>query len=189
VNSLPSHEQSATIAELLKAAGRVGSAVPIRRTFVQQGLLRAPVPGPLQKLVTRHDETALDLFLLCLAMASSAPWDVTRDARIWGRALGHAADADKGVGMVSKAWRRLDETYGLVRRERSGRLARITVLDESGSRQDYVYPSQQYLRLPFHYWTDEHAWHHRLTLPGKAALLIALSLRQPFKLPAERAPD
>ena len=109
VTSTPTRPQTATISVLLGAAGRKTATVPIRRTFVQQGTQRAPKPGPLQAIVTRHDETALDLFLLHRALASSDPWDVTRDARIWGRALGHGSDVDGGASIVSKAWRRLDE--------------------------------------------------------------------------------
>jgi hypothetical protein len=188
VTSTPPTEQTATIAALLDAAGRRDAAVPLRRTLLQQGMQRAPEPGPLQKIITRHDDTALDLYLLFRVVASSDPWDVTRDARIWGRALGHGSDVDDGTSIVSKAWRRLDESYGLVSRERSGRLARITALDESGNRTAYRYPNGQYFKLPFAYWTAEEAWHHQLSLPAKACLLIALSLRQPFTLPAERGP-
>lgn len=179
----------ATIADLLNAAGRKTATVPIRRSFAQQGTQRAPKPGPLQAIVTRHDETALDLFLLHRALASSDPWDVIRDARIWGRALGHGTDADHGASIVSKAWRRLDEDYGLVSRERSGRLARITALDEGGHREGYTSPATRYFKLPFDFWTAEQAWFHRLGLPAKACLLIGLSLNPPFVLPAERGPQ
>lgn len=189
VTSTPTRPQTATISVLLGAAGRKTATVPIRRTFVQQGTQRAPKPGPLQAIVTRHDETALDLFLLHRALASSDPWDVTRDARIWGRALGHGSDVDGGASIVSKAWRRLDEEYGLVSRERAGRLARITALDEGGLREAYTSPASTYLKLPFEFWTTEQAWFHRLGLPAKACLLIGMSLMPPFVLPAERGPQ
>lgn len=185
----PVDPRAATLAALLGAAGRKGAAVPIRRTFVQQGSQRDPKPGPLQLIVERHDDTALDLYLLFLAMASSDPWDVTRDARVWGRALGHHTDADHGTSIVSKAWRRLDETYGLVQRERSGRLARITALEEDGHRSAYTYPVSRYLKLPFAYWTAEQAWHRTLSLPAKAMLLVSLSLKANFVLPAEKVHD
>jgi hypothetical protein len=189
MTSSPTPAQTATIAAALEAAKRPGKAVPIRRTFLQQGTQANPKPGPLKAIVERHDDTALDLFLLLLAGASSDPWDVTRDSRAWGRAIGHGSDVDHGRSIVSKAWRRLDETYHLVHRERAGRLARITPLDESGTGAPYTSPAQAYLKLPFTYWTADDAWYHQLTLPGKATLLIALSLKQPFVLPAERAGD
>lgn len=187
VTSTPPPEQTATIRALLQAAGRKSKSVPLRRSLVQQGTQRNPEPGPLRDIVRRHDETALDLYLLQRALASSDPWDVTRDARIWGRAIGHGMDVDGGASIVSKAWRRLDETYNLVERERSGRLAKITTLNESGNRSEYTYPTEEYFKLPFAYWTADEAWHHQLSLPAKTTLLIALSLRQPFVLPAERA--
>ncbi|TSD94860.1 hypothetical protein FOS14_19660 [Skermania sp. ID1734] len=186
--STPSPDQSATLAELLAASGRKKASAPIRRDFVQRGTQTKPVPGPLQLMVQRHDETALDLYLLFMALASGEPWDVTRDARIWGRAIGHGQDADGGASIVSKAWRRLDETYHLVQRERSGRLSRVTALHEDGQGGEYTYPAEGYLRLSFEYWLADDAWHHTLSLPGKASLLIALSLKPPFKLPTERGP-
>lgn len=41
--------------------------------------------------------TALYLYLLFRAMASSQPWDVTRDACVWGWALGHHTDSTYGI--------------------------------------------------------------------------------------------
>jgi hypothetical protein len=81
----PAREQRETIAALLNAAKRKKQAVPLRREFVQQGAQRTPLPGPLREIVRHHDERALDLYLLFRALASSDPWDVKRDARVWGR--------------------------------------------------------------------------------------------------------
>jgi hypothetical protein len=183
----PGREQQATIAALLDAAGRVKREVPLRRDFVQQGEQRAPAPGPLREMVRRHDERCLDLYLLFRAASTSTPWDVTRDARIWGRALGLAADTDGGASAVSKAWARLERTYGLVQRERSGRLAKITALHESGNGAEYTYPDKAYFKLPYDYWTADQAWYYSVSFAGKAVLLIALSLKPPFVLPADRA--
>lgn len=101
--SSPPPEQTATITAALNAAGRPGKAVPIRRTFLQQGTQRKPQPGPLQKIVQRHDDTALDLYLLLMAGASSSP--VGRHSRLTrrGRAIGHRSDVDGGRSIVSKA--------------------------------------------------------------------------------------
>jgi len=184
----PAREQQETIAALLDAAKRKNQAVPLRREFVQQGGQRTPQPGPLREIVRHHDERALDTYLLFRALASSAPWDVKRDARIWGRALGLATDADRGASAVSKTWMRLDQTYHLVRRERSGRLAKITALHEAGNGAEYTYPSKGYFKLSFAYWTADEAWYRTLSFPAKATLLVALSLRPPFVLPAEKAP-
>ncbi|HXP18125.1 MAG TPA: hypothetical protein VN840_00635 [Streptosporangiaceae bacterium] len=187
--SKPTREQQETIASLLEATGRRKREVPLRRDLVQQGTQRAPQPGPLREMVRRHDERALDIYLLLRAAASSEPWDVTRHARVWGRAIGLATDSDGGTAAVSKAWVRLDSTYHLVRRERRGRLAKITALHEAGTGAPYTYPEKDYFKLPFAYWTTDDAWYHILSFPAKATLLIALSLRSPFVLPAERAPE
>ncbi len=103
---------------LLDASKRRGAGVPIRRTFVQQGPQREPVPGPLHPLLRGHDERALDLFLLHRAAASSEPWDVVRDARMWARALGLPTPKDNGASAVSKAWARL-EKHRLIQRART----------------------------------------------------------------------
>lgn len=39
-------------------------------------------------MLRAHDERSLDLYLLVRAAASSDPWDVTRDAKVWARCLG-----------------------------------------------------------------------------------------------------
>ena len=41
-----------------------------------------------------------------------------------------------GASAVSKSWARLEGTYKLARRERSGRLAKVTALHESGNGKD-----------------------------------------------------
>lgn len=146
-------------------------------------------------LLRAHDERGLDLYLLLRAAASADPWDVARPAPVWSRALGLPTPHDDGTATVSKVWRRLDETYGLVTRTRKGRLAQNTMLLEDGSRQPYTYPQGgrgrgdgRYFKLPHTYWTDEHAWYSNLSFPAKAMLLMALSLTPPFLLPTEKAP-
>jgi hypothetical protein len=186
--------QDETVEDLLRTSGRRSGAVPIRRVFVQQGAQREPRPGPLAAMLRSHDERALDLFLLHRAVASAEPWDVTRDARVWGRALGLEKEPDLGVAAVSKAWRRLDENYHLVQRERRGRLAKIIALQEDGQGKKYTYPSgtkrdERYFKLPFEYWTGSENWYRSLPFRAKAMLLISLSLPAGFALPTQRVPD
>jgi hypothetical protein len=98
------------------------------------------------------------------------------------------ADAS-GRAAVSRNWRFLKD-LDLIDVERGGRLARVTLLREDGSGRKYVHPAESkesYLQLPFAYWFD--GFHEELTLPGKAMLLIALSLRDGFTLPARRVPE
>lgn len=144
-------------------------------------------------MLTSHDERAFDLFLLHRALVSRAPWhSYPLDARVWARALGFADGADKGVSAVSKAWKRLEDKYRLVKRGRDGRLTVITCLMEDGSGEPYTSPTghkrdQRYFTLPFEYWTAPERWYRELDFPAKALLLVASSLGPGFVLPTERA--
>lgn len=112
---------------------------------------------------------------------------------MWGRALGLATDADGGAAAISKVWARLDDKHHLLSRGRHGRLSKIVSLREDGSGLAYTYPTgasrdERYLKLPFEYWTNPAGWYQSMSLPAKAMLLVALTLRPGFVLPAERAP-
>jgi DNA-binding transcriptional ArsR family regulator len=184
----PIATQTSTLQAILDEAGRPGK-VPIRKGFVQRGDRRAPKPGPLATIVARGRNRALDQYLIGLALASSGPWDVRRDSRIWARALGLSAD-DSGRSAISRNWAFLQE-LDLVRVERKQRLARVTFLREDGSGALYEHhPSQDrkpaYLTIPFAYWTD--GWFKSLSLPAKAMLLIARDVPDHSPLPSERMP-
>jgi hypothetical protein len=138
-------------------------------------------------MLSSHDERAFDLYLLFRVTASSKPWDTTRDARVWARALGLPTPRDDGATTVSKIWSRLDKKYHLVARTRRGRLATVTALNEDGSGGGYVYPggrTDRYFKIPFEYWTEQR--YLSLSFAAKAMLMIALSLRSPFVLPTTR---
>lgn len=168
---------------MLKPTGR--DAVPIRRVFVQPE--EGEGAGPLAELVSNHDERALDLYLLLHAKASGGDYDVTLGAAVWARALGLAATAN-GKTAVSKAWKRLEDME-LISRGRVGRTARVVLLMEDGSGEDYTRPVTAedglWFNLPHAYWHD--GWFLKLDLPSKAMLLIALSLYNGFYLPFDQA--
>lgn len=193
MTSPPVASRESTIAALLARSQRKSGAVPIRWVFLQRGAGRSLHPGPLASLVRRHDERALELYLLLRAVASAAPWSSTEDARVWARALGLVRSGGQyDSSAVSKAWNRL-EALRLVHREREGRLASVQVLNEDGLGSPYEPPSpgvrsDWYLKLPFEYWTSDRQWYRTLNLPEKAVLLIALSLPADFTLPTERCP-
>ena len=177
-----------TVKALLDRSKR--RAAPIRRSFLQQGGQDEPKAGPLANLVRRHDKRALDLYLLILAAASAEPYDVRHHSAVWSRMLYREESA--GRVAVSKTLARLEKTYHLIERQRVSRLTRIILLREDGSGEPYTHPAtgqpaEPYLQLPHKYWLKE--WNRKLTLPGKAVLLIALSLRAGFLLPAEYAKD
>lgn len=196
---MPSHphplaaDQDETVDDLLRTSARTSGAVPLRHVFVQQGAQREPSPGPLAFMLRAHDERGLDLFLLHRAVASAEPWDVTRDSRVWARALGIQGDIDSGVAAVSRTWHRLDKTYSLIGRDRRGRLAKITALREDGLGKPYSYPKgtsrgERYFKIPYEYWTAEQRWYRTLPFRAKAMLLVSLSLPAGFVLPTERVP-
>jgi hypothetical protein len=141
----------------------------------------------------RHRRTrALDLYLLAHAVSSAPPYDVAFPAAVWGRALG-LSELSSADALVSKSWSWLEE-QGLIRSERDGRLRRITLLQEDGSRRPYRHPGEQgaerrghYFKLPYAYWRGN--FPNRISLPAKAVLLIALSLREGFLLPTERGEE
>lgn len=172
----------ATIEAMLKRSHR--QEVPIRRSFVRRENNNGR--PPLAELVHRHDDRALDLYLLILAQASAGAFDVSYPAAVWARAL--SLGNKDGAAAVSKVLARLVDAK-LVKRDRVGRKAHITLLHESGSGDAYTHPGQvrdKYLKLPHAYWTD--GWSSKLALPGKAALLVARSMPATFFLSIETAP-
>lgn len=186
-----------TVEALLDRSARPNRALPIRTTFVQgkdtKG--RAAGPGPLATFVANGDETGLDLNLLVRSVASGDGefgYSVRQASKVWSRALHHCRSNISSPG-ISKASARLEQRK-LITRSRSQRMASITILREDGSGQPYTHPSSDpkprqgpsYFQLPYEYWLED--WSNELTLPGKAMLLVALSLPDDFPLPVERTP-
>lgn len=177
-----------TIQHLLTRSHRRSDAVPIAKTFLQQGRGSVRAPGPLAALVRRHDERALDLFLLARAVATSPPYDITEAAAVWARTLDLSA-SETAKTAVSKAFARLEKLQ-LIVRSRNGRRLRVTLLADDGEGGPYVHPHRSgalYLQLPYDYW--RRGYHRSLGLRAKAVLLIARSLADGFPLPAEKVRD
>ena len=178
--------QRETVEALLERSGR--DYVPLRRSFVQRQP-RVGGAGPLASFVRSRRARALDLYLLAHAAASAPPYDVAYPATVWARALGLTEHASAET-LISKTWTWL-EREGLITTSRRGRLREITLLYEDGSRRPYRHPGEQgaeerghYFKLPYAYWRGN--YENRISLPAKAVLLIALSLRDDFLLPTER---
>ena len=141
------------------------------------------------------DRRALLLYALALAKTSAEPWDTALPAPVWARALGiEQLETAAAAVAMSRAWGRLEDR-NLVRRGRSGRNAHIHMLKEDGSGNRYEHPGlvgDRYLQVPDAFWRagpGDERWYRVLTLPEIAMLLIALSLRDEFRLPSESAPD
>lgn len=192
VNRTISTEQKDTIADMLAKSKRPGRRVQFRNRFVQRGTQSAPEPGPLAKIVRSHDELALDAFMLHRALASKEPWQSRElHSLVWARSLGVHTDSDGGAAAVSRVWRRLDQTHHLIARGKKGRTGVYTSLCEDGGGDPYTSPSGtgvdgRYFQVPFEYW--EQGWHHSLSLPGKAMLLVGSTLKPPFLLPVDKVP-
>ncbi|MGW5932440.1 hypothetical protein ACWF2L_40380 [Streptomyces anulatus] len=174
--------QERTIALFLKASGRRNHTVPIRRSFLQ-----VPGPGargqaPMQVLVSRKQERPLDAYLLFAAVSTGEDFSVTEWSTSWARSLGIFEEKTGGAA-VSRAWRVLRELRIVETSRGEGRRTRVTKLKEDGTGARYTPPGatgsgvspERYFQLPFAYWED--GLNTKLSLPGKAMLLIALSLR------------
>ena len=120
------------------------SAIPVRRTFVQQKNAEGKsVPGPFVRFVSRNDRFALQLYLLLLTCASAPPYDVGHHSAVWARALGVSNPTSTTARTrVSKAWARIAERK-LVVRGRRHRIASVTPLCEDGSSDPYTCPRQR----------------------------------------------
>ena len=161
-------------------------ALPIRRSFVQQGDQAQPQPGPLATMVKRKDRVALDLYLTAVLMAAGEPHEVVLDARVWARALG--LNGKSSAQTISRAWRRL-EAMNLVRRRRSRRLVAVRILKEDGRGDEYSFPSttnDPYLKVPLSYWTEGVMTNS--TLGMKAMMLVVASLKDWSALPENKVP-
>jgi hypothetical protein len=136
----------------------------------------------------RGRNSTVEQYLLLHAWASGGRFDVRRDSRVWARALGLSID-EAGRRTVGRNWKILAE-LGLVDAHRAGREICATLLKEDGSGFPYRHPHadrEPYLQLDYRYWSDD--YHERLSVPGKAVLLIALTLGDWFSLPTRRGPE
>jgi hypothetical protein len=175
--------QQDTIQAILDRSGR--DYLPLRRSLVQRQP-RVGGAGPLATFVRYRRAQALDLYLLAHAAASAPPYDIALPAAVWARALGVTGHSS----VISKNWTWL-EKQELITTRRRGRLREVTILYEDGSGRPYRHPGEQgaadrghYFKLPYTYWRGN--FENRISLPAKAVLLIALSLRDDFILPTAR---
>ena len=171
-----------TIEALLQASKR--DLLPLSYRFVQHRTNEDKgVAGPLAAFVGSHNLRGLHQYLLAHAAASGGDFEVTRDSRVWARALALDEEKASSRAAVSKGWSWLEQKK-LIRRGRRGRLSQITLLNDDGSGAQYRHPAdlnQPYLALPYAFW--RHGWHERLDLAATAVLLIGMTLRPGFILP------
>ncbi|MFJ6355036.1 hypothetical protein ACIQKB_36965 [Streptomyces sp. NPDC092046] len=170
--------QERTIALFLEQSRRANRTVPIRRSFLQQSGPGMTAPAPMRVLVARKQERVLDVYLLFAAVTASKDYSATEWSTSWARSLG-IFDEKTGGAAVSRAWRALKELRIVATARGDGRRTKVTKLVEDGTGRLYEPPgatADPYFQLPFAYW--EEGLNTKLSLPGKAMLLIALSLRK-----------
>ncbi|GHD63338.1 hypothetical protein GCM10010317_059680 [Streptomyces mirabilis] len=143
----------------------------------------------MAQLVASRQEKALDLLLLVYAVTVKEDFSTSHWSTTWARAINGSYDERSASAQISRLWRQL-ESHKLITRRQSGRQANVRKLREDGTGNPYTRPvtdkdgllSEVYFKLPYEYWDSN--WHNRLTLPAKAVLFIAMSLRKPeFTLP------
>jgi hypothetical protein len=162
------------------------------------------VPGPLKELMRRGRETALGQYLFFHAIASGEQeggFDVRLPASTWARANGGYFDPktgrvdDAALHAVSRSWKLLRELE-LVKTERAGGRVKVFLLADDGSGDPYKHVGADkkgkkldgpgYFKLPYEYWYE--GWHKKLSLAGKAMLLVALYQGDGFPLSYEQTP-
>jgi hypothetical protein len=178
-----------TRAALLSSTRR--GYVPCRKEFVQKrrgehGEARGAV---LAQFVTGRQQRALDALLLLHAL-EPVNRDDPLDIRTWARILSVSTRCTPNA--ASKAFAVLDE-MGLVTREQMGRRAVVTPLRETADGAPWTRPGEDrdeggpgFFVIPHQYWTE--GLSEKLTLPGKAMLLVLLHDTQTPSTPTFSVP-
>lgn len=193
--SKPTATPASTRAELARVAQR--GFTPVRRSFVQSRDGRKWHGSSLGRLVAARQPRALNAYLLLLmAWPALSVREVPLEAGTWARALSPDPPGRQwSPDAMTRVWAALED-LGLVERERAARLVQVTPRREDGAapyarpRPDTGIADDLYFALPDDYWLD--AWHVRLSLPGRALLLILLegtNGRPEVALPYEKARD
>jgi len=140
-----------------------------------------------------RDWPAINAYLLIHAVASaSSPYVAFLPAQSWVTATGltQHAELDSAKSRWSKQVSKLAD-LNLIKREGAGRSVRYTLLHESGNGDPYTRPRSAadgpWFPLPYSFWLDGHE--SEMTTAEKVMLLIAMSSKPGFELPANRAPS
>jgi hypothetical protein len=177
----PDPGPTGTLTGLLDSARR--GYFPLRKSFVQKPNTEAHRPSVLGDLVSGRHHRPLDALLLLHALQpilDGSPLPTS----VWARILSTRTACTPNA--ASKAFGTLVD-LGLATRTENGRSPIIVPLREDGSREPWTKPGASeeeglgYFTVPYAYWTRGYA--DRLTLPGKAMLLIILKETQNPKTP------
>ena len=165
-------------------------AVGIRQTFLQPGRGARSGAAVLSWFVRRKDMLGLDLLLLLTLMGRGARYGghyINIQSGVWTRALGR--DGEYAAQQLSRALRRLEGSQ-LIKRAKTRKGVRVELRKEDASGAPYGPPgggpNDLYFQLPLAYWLDDH--YMKLSLRGKAMLLVALGEAAEFELPVAQVP-
>ena len=179
-----------TVTTLLDSAKR--GYVPLRKVFVQKERTEKERAAKLAELVHGRHQRPIDAFLLIHALEpilGNNPFSL----RTWARMMSTKTHCSPSA--ASKAFDTLLD-LNLVSRKQDGHAPVIRPLHE-GTGGPWSRPGEDdneggpgYFTLPHAYWTSGYA--DRLTLPGKAMLLIILSetqspTKKTFAMPVSKA--
>lgn len=180
--------------DALLTSARRGYAV-IRKVFVQKPNTESVRASTLADLVGGRHHRPLDALMLVLALQPILP-GTPLPISVWARILSTRSHCSPNA--ASKAFTTLAD-LNLVAKTENGREVVIELLLEDRSGEPWVQPGRVdeegpgFFTVPFAYWTQGYA--DRLSLPGKAMLLILLAETQDPKgrtalnLPVERAKE
>jgi hypothetical protein len=155
----------------LKKARR--TTAPVRQVFVQRRQNEADRSSTLAAFVNGRHKTALDLYLLLLALEPVVV-DSPLSLQTWAMLLGPKVT----TATTANAFKVLKD-WGLVHREPGKAVYKVRPLPEDRSTDPYIRPDgtadfkQWYFSIPHEYWTKGHA--DELSLPGKAMMLVLLA--------------
>lgn len=163
---------TATLRDFYLKKARRGTA-PVRQVFVQKHQDEADRSSTLAVFVNGRHKTALDLYLLLLALEPVVV-ESPLSLQTWAMLLG----PNITTATTANAFNILQE-WDLVHRDPGKAVYKVRPLLEDGSNDPYIRPDgsadfkQWYFSIPHEYWTDGYA--DRLGLPGKAMMLVLLA--------------
>ena len=175
-------------------------------TVVRDGFVQVPrrgkwVGSSLGRLVQARRHRALLAYLLLLLVRQQLDRrPKPLEAKVWARALSpDPPSAPWPETSMTPVWAMLEQPpHRLVAKERQARLVKVTPRKENGL-GPYIRPrpdqelsdvGERHFILPDAFWLD--GWHHRLSMPGVAVLLILLAgttVRNEAWLSPERADE
>lgn len=145
--------------------------VPVSWQFLEN-------PGLAGRMTTKHDERALDLYLLCLK-----EFDGNSQGKIvidYDKMAGYLGLNDKMTKeayrrQITKSLRKLDEEYRLIKFDPGyAKDATVTLLDYDDPSGAYKLPKKWYFRVPDDFWKD--GWARSLSMRAKVCYLINLAM-------------